>query len=331
LWEVRYSVKPRRLKEGSTVMLIAPSAPPGYPGSGSTLNIGIDYLRRKGLKVILGDTVKFALNRGFHSASDEVRARDIMNAFTRDDVDAVWCLRGMSGAFRVIRLLDYEVIKEHPKVLVGFSDITALQTAVYAKAGVPSLQAPMLDLNVTPSETGLSRFKRDTDMALSILKGEVMELKPLQDGPFPRVITPGKASGVMIGGNLLKFLLPQSIPSFKINPEGKVLFIEEIALQIHRFDEYLTALGLLGILGGVNAIVYGEIPELREWQVGGSIVESIIDATKTYNPNAPSFLNYPCCHGGDQQGLNTYPVPLGINVEVNADDATVIMKEALVE
>lgn len=328
---MKYSVKPRRLREGSTIMLVAPSAPPGYPGSGSTLNIGIDYLRKRGFRVVLGDTVKFALNKGFHSAPDEVRAKDIMSAFTRDDVDAVWCLRGMSGAFRVIRFLDYETIKEHPKVIVGFSDITALQTAVYAKAGVPSLQAPMLDLNSSFSEPGLSRFRRDMDAALSILKGEVMELKPLQDGPFPRIITPGKASGVMIGGNLLKFLLPQSVPAFRINPEGKVLFIEEIALQIHRLDEYLTALGLMGILGGVNAIAYGEIPELREWQVGGSVVESIVEATKTYNPKAPSFLNYPCCHGGDQQGINTYPVPLGISIEVNADEAALIMKEPLVE
>lgn len=325
---MRYGVKPRKLREGASIMVIAPSAPPGYPGSGAQLSIGLEYLRRSGFRVILGDTVKFAINRWFHSAPDEVRARDLMNAFTRDDVDAIWCVRGMSGAIRVIRLLDYDLIKENPKVLVGFSDITAIQTAIYAKTGLPTLQAPMLDINATGD---LSRFRRDMDAALRILKGEVMELKPLPDGPFPRIIRPGKASGVVIGGNLLKFLLPQAVPEFRIDPLGKVLFLEEIALQIHRFDEYLTTLGLMGVIKGVNAVVFGEIPELREWQVGGSIVESIIDAMNTFNPNAPSFMNYPCCHGGDQGGINTYPMPLGINVEVNADEATVVMKEPLVE
>jgi muramoyltetrapeptide carboxypeptidase len=329
---VKYSLKPPKLKEGSTIMVVAPSAPPGYPGSGASLSVGLSYLKKRGFRVTLGDTIKYALNRWFHSATDEARARDLMNAFLRDDVDAVWCVRGMSGAVRVIRLLDYDVIKEHPKVIIGFSDITAIQTAVYAKTGLPSLQAPMLDLNVTPNdEVSLSRFRRDMDMALTILSGETPELKPLQDGPFPRVITPGKASGTVIGGNLLKFLLPQAIPEFKINPEGKVLFIEEIPILIHRFDEYLVTLGMMGILNRVNAVVYGEIPELQQWQVGGSIVESIIDAARVFNPNAPSFMNYPCCHGGDQHGLNTYPMPLGINVDVNADEATVLLKEPLVE
>ncbi len=328
---MRYKVKPRRLKPGSTIMLIAPSAPPGYPGSASSLNLGIDYLRKRGFKVKLGDTVKYAMNRWFHSAPDDVRAADLMRAFRDDEVDAIWCLRGMSGALRVIRLLDYDTIRDNPKVIVGFSDITAIQAAAYARAGLPSLQAPMLDLNTSYGESGLRRFTRDMDAALRILSGEVLELKPLQDGPFPRIVNGGRAEGIMIGGNLLKFLLPQAIPQFKIDPAGKALFLEEIPILIHRFDEYLTTLGMMGILGGVNAIVFGEIPELREWQVGGSIVESIVDAVRVYNPKAPSFINYPCCHGGDQGGLNTYPVPLGIRVEVNADEASLIMKEPLTE
>lgn len=321
---MRPSVKPRRLKQGSTIMVVAPAGDPLDPSNGEGLSLGIQLLRKMGFRVVLGDTVRFAMRRWYHSAPDEVRARDLNNAFARDDVDAIWCLKGMSGSLRVIRYLDYDLIKRNPKVLVGFSDITSIQAAIYSRAGLPSIQGPMLDYTPT-SEAALARFRRDLDLVVRMLMGEVLELKPPEDSAFPRTINPGKAKGPVIGGNLLKFLLVQATP-YRVDSMGKVVFLEEIPIWIHRLDEYLTALGLDGTLGGSSAIVYGEFPESRDWQIGGSVTEVLVDAVKTYAPGKPTFMNYPCCHGSE-----TYPIPLGTEVEVNADETMVRMSESVTE
>ncbi|WP_291764542.1 S66 peptidase family protein [Caldivirga sp. UBA161] len=324
---MRYSIKPRRLKAGSTIMLVAPASFTQYSGAG--LNLGIQFLKRMGFNIVLGESVRGSWIHWHLSGPDDLRARDLLEGFRRSDIDAVWCVRGGAGSLRLLNLIDYDLIKENPKAIIGFSDITAIQNAVYSMVGLPSIQGPMPSVTPRINDVGLARFRRDLELTVRILMGEVVELRQPEGGPFIRVINHGKASGRVIGGNLTLFTLLQGTP-YRPNPSGGVLFLEDVNEEAYRIDNYLTVLRLGNVTPIVNAIIYGEFPEPMHSGPSPSIEEVIAEDTRDFT-KAPSFIGYPCCHGGDEHGINTYPVPLGINVEVNADDAAIIMLEALTE
>lgn len=91
------------------------------------LSMGIDALNKAGFEVVIGDSVKYAARRWHLSAPDEVRARNIAEGFRRNDIDAIWCVRGGAGAMRILDAIPYEVARENPKPIIGYSDITVLQ------------------------------------------------------------------------------------------------------------------------------------------------------------------------------------------------------------
>lgn len=325
---MKSSIKPRRLKAGSTIMLIAPASFPQYSSLGTMMSMQL--LRKMGFRITLGRSVAESQVHWFMSGPDEARARDLIEGFRRGDVDAIWCVRGGAGSLRILDLIDYDMIKENPKVIVGFSDITAIQNAIYAIAGVPSLQGPMLSVTPKPGDdVGWARFRRDLELAVRILMGETLELKPSEDGPFTKVINHGRASGRVIGGNLTLFTLLQGTP-YRPSPEGSVLFLEDVNEDSYRVSNYLSVLRLGGVLRKARAIVYGEFPEPEHRAPAPSIEEVIAEDTRRAT-EAPSFIGYPCCHGGDEHGYNTYPVPIGISIEVDADNGTVTMLESLTE
>ena len=325
---MKYSVKPRRLRPGSTIMFIAPASFPQYPSM--NVMLGVQLLRKAGFNVVLGKSVRESWVHWHLSGPDDLRVKDLLEGFRRDGIDAIWCVRGGAGSLRLLDMIDYDIIKENPKAIIGFSDITAIQNAIYSMTSLPSLQGPMP--SVTPKlgdEIGWSRFRRDVELTVKILMGETLELKPPEDGPYPKVINSGKARGNVIGGNLMLFILLQGTP-YKPDPTNKVLFLEDINEEAYRVDNYLTVLRLNKTLSTVNAIVYGEFPEPEVKGPHPSIEEVIVEDTRRVT-SVPSFIGYPCCHGGDEHGHNTYPVPIGINVEVNADDGVIAMLEPLTE
>ncbi|ADY01555.1 peptidase U61 LD-carboxypeptidase A [Vulcanisaeta moutnovskia 768-28] len=325
---VKYSIKPRRLRPGSTIMLVAPASFPQYPSM--NLMLGIQLLKKIGFNVVLGKSVRESWVRWHLSGPDDIRTKDLLEGFKRSDVDAIWCVRGGAGSLRLLNMIDYDLVRENPKVIVGFSDITAIQNAIYSMTGLPSLQGPMPSVTPKPGdEIGWARFKRDLELAVKILTGETLELKPTEDGPYPKVINHGRARGSIIGGNLTLFTLLQGTP-YRPDPGNKVLFLEDINEEAYRVDNYLTVLRLNKALSTVNAIVYGEFPEPEDKGPHPSLEEVIIEDTRGVT-GAPSFIGYPCCHGGDEHGYNVYSVPIGIDVEVDADDGIMTMIEPLTE
>lgn len=325
---MRYSVRPRRLRSGSTIMLVAPSSFPQYPGM--NVMLGVQFLRKMGFNVVPGKSVRESWVRWHLSGPDDLRVKDLLEGFRRSDVDAIWCIRGGAGSLRLLDMIDYDVVKENPKTVIGFSDITAIQNAIYSMTGLPSLQGPMPSVTPKPGdEIGWARFRRDLELAVKILMGEILELKPPEEGPYPKVINHGRARGDLIGGNLTLFTLLQGTP-YRPDPVNKVLFLEDINEEAYRVDNYLTVLRLNKTLYTVSAIVYGEFPEPGDKDPHPSIEEVIAEDTRGVT-SAPSFIGYPCCHGGDEHGHNTYPVPIGVNIEVNADDGVITMLEPLTE
>lgn len=321
-------LKPRRLRQGSRIYLVAPSSFPVYPGM--NLSFGIEILRKYGFNIVLGESVRYALRRWYLSAPDEIRARDIVEGFRRDDIDAIWCVRGGAGGLRLLDMLDYDVIKNNPKPLIGFSDITALQNALYSRIGLVSLHGEMIA--TTPKigdEIGLKRYQRNLEMAIKILMGEEIEMRPPEDGPFPKTINPGRAGGEVVGGNLILFTLLQGT-GYGVDTSSKIVFLEDIREEAWRIDNFLTALALGGHLQKASGVLLGEFPEPEVRAPTPSLEEVIAERIRRY-VSTPSFMNFPCCHGGDEHGHYVYPLPIGGRITIDADNGLIYMDEPAVE
>ncbi|MEM0283706.1 MAG: LD-carboxypeptidase [Sulfolobales archaeon] len=325
---LRTRIKPPKIRSGARVLLIAPSSYPVYPEM--NLSMGVEILRKYGFNIVFGDSVRYALRKWYLSAPEEVRVRDLIEGFRREDIDVIWCVRGGAGGLRLLDYIDYDLIARNPKPLIGFSDITALQNALYSRTGLISIHGEMIA--TTPKlgdEIGLERFKRNLEMVIKILQGETLELRHPEDGAFPKTINPGKTSGEIVGGNLILFTLVQGTP-YRVNTENKIVFLEDIREDAWRIDNYLTTLALGEHLQKASGVIFGEFPEPEAKTPAPSIEEVIIDRARRYI-KTPSFLNFPCCHGGDEHGHYVYPLAIGSRITMDADEGVVYMEEPAVE
>ncbi|WP_378956218.1 LD-carboxypeptidase [Pelosinus sp. sgz500959] len=238
-------VKPRKLYPGDTIGIIAPAS----PGNIELSMAGVKWLEEQGFRIELGRTVEETL--GYLAGSDADRAADINAMFASPQIDGIFCLRGGYGTMRLLELLDYEIIQSHPKVFVGYSDITALHTSIGQRTGLVTFHGPMVasDMGKVLSDYTWDYFSR-TLMTSSPL-GSVIN-PPLYLPP--EFIVPGKAQGYLTGGNLSLIVSTLGTP-YEIDTRGKILCIEEVGEAPYRIDRMLTQLSLAGKLQDAAGIV----------------------------------------------------------------------------
>jgi muramoyltetrapeptide carboxypeptidase len=315
-------IRPPKLKPGDTIAVIAPSSFPDYPHF--ALYEGLEYIKELGYKIVLGKTLTSALSKWYLSADDKTRADDITWAFTNDQVDAIICARGGVGSMRIVSSLDYDAIREHPKLFVGYSDVTSIQNAMLNLTGLVTLQGPMAGVGLRKDpNTDPDRHKKYWDTMLRMMSGEQLELGLWRGGPAPLTVKEGVAKGRLVGGNLILFTLlsgSRYIPP----PEGKVLFLEDINEEDWRIDNFLGGLDASGYLRQVRSVVLGEFP--RKPEVVDRVQLEEIFRSYFMDKPYPSFLNFPCCHG---YGRET--IPLGIDVKVDANERRLLMLEPAVD
>lgn len=245
-------IKPRPLQPGDTVGLVSPSA-----ATADALDFQLvqQAMQALGLQVKLG---KFIANRRGHLAgSDAERAADLNAMFADRDVKAVICLRGGSGAARILPLLDYALITANPKPLLGYSDITALHCALQAKTGLISFHGP----NAADSwpDFNVQQFQQlFFNKALPLYQNQA----EIKDELVPRnsqtlTIRSGVAEGRLVGGNLTVLTALSGTPYFP-DCRDKILFIEDIAEAPYRIDRMLSTLALNGTLQQIKGMVFGE-------------------------------------------------------------------------
>ncbi len=194
------TVKPPRLKPGQTIGIASPS---GYADP-FLLKAGIDFLTDQGYKVRLGDSTRRVGKTQFFAAPDRDRARKLSSMFQDPEVDAIFCSVGGYGAGKILPLLNYEAIRDNPKIFMGYSDISFLQIAIYNKTGLITFYGPSashLDQSLGGDEL---KTKRDNlERAIKLLSGESgKDLVNLPAGMILRTIHDGRARGPLIGGNL---------------------------------------------------------------------------------------------------------------------------------
>lgn len=255
--------KPARLNPGDTIGLISPASPVARP---EAITESIAYLEGMGFRVSLGAHTSSAC--GYLAGTDEERVHDIHRMFLDKEVKAVFCLRGGYGSGRLLEQIDYRIIKRHPKLFIGYSDITALHMAFLTHSGLPGISGPMpaVDFRGIPDNFTTAAFWELVTEPKGWKNKQVPEVHQMQ------CLSKGKAEGVLLGGNLAlvtSLLGTPYVPDFK----NAILFLEEVGEAPYRVDRMLNQLKQSGILRSVAGIVLGAFTDCSESDPGKPTLE----------------------------------------------------------
>ncbi len=295
----RNVIKPRALKQGDTIGLIAPAS----PFTAAALTRAMDQIAARGFKIKFGKNLNNQF--GYLAGSDEERIDDIHSMFEDPEVDAIWCIRGGYGTSRLLPHLNYELIKNHPKMLLGYSDITALTQAIYLKTGLIGFHGPVGSTTMTPYTDQYFRL-----VTMEGFEPVTIELNENHSGSGTntvyRVIHPGKATGELVGGNLC-LLAALAGTGFAMDFTDKLVFLEDVGEKPYRIDRMLTQLFQSCNLAKAKGIILGEFADCEPKE--GEFSLSLKD-TLDFNLDS---LEIPVCYGfsfGHISDLCTIPVGL---------------------
>ncbi|MCS7272996.1 MAG: LD-carboxypeptidase [Fimbriimonadales bacterium] len=305
-------IRPRAIEPGATIGVVSPSS----PIAPEDLEQGLQPFRQRGYKVVLGEYT--LARRGYLAGTDEQRARDLMAMFARDDVDAVVCSRGGYGAARLIPYLDPAVFRKHPKLLIGYSDITVLHLWLLRHVGLVGLYAPMpITMTRQIPDHAMEVFWRALEVPEPL--GEL----PPWNAPF-RTIVPGKAQGRITGGCLC--LVADSIGTpYEIDTRDAIVVLEDVDEPPYRIDAMLNHLKLAGKLAVCKGIAFSEA---TRWEHHVKPNESTLTPDEVLDDYLkplpqPSMAGFPFGHIVDP-----LTVPMGVLAELDTERGKLTILEA---
>jgi len=307
-------IKPPRLRPGDSVGLVSPAT---AAFETEPTKIWVDALESLGFEVVLGD--HYFDRHGYFGGEDEARASDINKFFAAPEIKMIFA-RGGWGAPRLLPLLDYDLIRANPKVLLGYSDATALITAIHARTGLVTFHGPS-PLNVFSAE----HFRR------VVMNGESYTLSNptmltentlVQTENRIQTMRGGKARGPVMGGNL-SLLTAVMGSDFVPDWEGRILFVEDVAEAVYRMDRMMTELALAGVLSKIAGFVFGRCTDCDPNSSFGSLTMEEMLAEHIAPLGIPAFSGTMIGHIDTQ-----FTIPLGIDVEIDADAGTIELLEA---
>lgn len=296
------------LRAGDTIGIISP-ANATYPRE--PFELALETLEGMGFKVKPGKFWK-ARNSRFAGTDDE-RAADVNAMFADSNVHGVLAMTGGSGCTRILDKLDYASIAKHPKVLGGFSDITALLNAIHARTGLVTFHAPCAESAWNPYS--IDSFKRIT------MKGEALTQRnpvasedlPVQRKNRVRTITPGIAQGRLVGGNLTVLQTLIGTP-YLPNMDGAILFLEDIGEYIYRIDRMLAHFKQAGALGRLKGVILGQFTDCQPGDGGyASFTLDEVFADVFGKLGIPVYTGAMFGHVAEKMTL-----PVGLPVEMDA-------------
>ena len=308
-------VRPKRLKAGQTVALISPSSGLAM----DQINKAIDNMNSLGLKSKLG---KYAdKSNGFLAGTDAQRIEDIHWAFTDPSIDAVWCLRGGYGLSRILPQIDFAKIKSNPKPFIGYSDITALHVAIHQRTGLVTFHGPV-------ATSTFSDYARD-HVVKTLLSGTAPDKIAISPDNAAntnllyktQVITPGKARGRLIGGNLSLLTAVAGTPYALKDVRGKILFTEDVGEKPYRIDRMFVQLKQSLDLRSCAGIALGIFADCDAPEGSPTVIDVIKDQFSDLG--IPVICGLSFGHIRDQ-----FTLPLGVTAEMNTADASLTLMQS---
>lgn len=308
-------LKPPRLRHGDCIALISPAS---APGSSEKVEKAVRYLESVGYRVIVG---KHALaQRGYLAGTDRQRADDLNEMIRNPAVKAIIALRGGYGTPRLLPLVDYRAAKKNPKIIVGYSDLTALQLALFRTIGLVTFSGPMAAVEMWES---IDPFTEQNFWSLITEPSRRVLANPPEQPAT--ALRKGRARGRILGGNLalvMSLLGTPYVPDFR----NAILVLEDVDEAPHRIDRMLMQLENAGILRRIRGLVYGQFtdcvpsdpstPHLTTDEVLREYAERV---------RVPVLAGFQYGHIPKKLTL-----PLGVTVELNTEEGTVTLGEPAV-
>ncbi len=281
------------------------------------VTIARESLEALGLKVKVGEHV---LSRhGYLSGSDKDRAADINRFFKDDDIRAVLPIRGGWGSSRVLPHLDFDEIRRNPKIVLGYSDITALHLAIHAKTGLITFHGPNgMGRWDTWSVEYVKRVLFNAEAVTFENPKALADRNSLtQTENRVQTITSGTARGRLIGGNLTVMTTILGSP-YVPSTEGAILFLEDVGEDLYRVDRMFTQLKLAGTLDRIRGFVFGTCAECGPGEGFASLTLEEIFADHIKPLRVPAWFGAMIGHQTPQ-----WTLPVGADVEVDATAGTI--------
>jgi len=317
-------LKPERLRPGDKIGLVAPAS----LVTEKDLQTAVEKVKQLGLVPVYSD--KIIGKYGYFSATDKERADDFNDMIKNPEIKGIICAGGGYGCTRILDLIDYDMIKKNPKVVMGFSDNTALINSIHKETGLITFHGPIArtihqgynrdqfeNIIVNPSEKYIIRSS-DSDLQ-----------KSADDKTLDRyTITSGKAQGELVGGNLTLICSMIGTP-YQIDLKGKIIMIEDIGEEPYRIDRMLTQLIACGELPKAAGIVFG-------------ICKKCDKSGKTSAPNSFTLrevieerikpLRIPSAYGlSFGHNINNFTFPIGLKANFDADNMIIQLQEKAVK
>ncbi|MCF7826776.1 MAG: LD-carboxypeptidase [Candidatus Marinimicrobia bacterium] len=303
---------PPRLKPGDKIGLVSPA---GITRSKDKLRIIEETLAELELNLSVDE---HAMDRwGYLAGRDEIRADAINKMFNDSGVNAILTFIGGWGCARLLPFLDYEMIKNHPKIIMGFSDVTALLLAIYAKTGMVTFHGPS-------GRSGWNTFTVDYVKRLLFDAESVLYKNPVEKGDNLtqvkdriQTITPGKVQGRLVGGNLtvLTALMgSEYLPDWG----GHILFLEDTGEGIYRIDRMMTQLKLGGVLDQISGFIFGKCTDCEADSGYSSFTLEEVLADHIKPLGIPAFQGAMIGHIS-----NKFTLPIGVAAEMDAENGTI--------
>lgn len=304
-------IKPKALKEGDLVGIIAPGTAVPNPDE---LRKATEILDLLGLRYAFSKNITQGSNYKSRSVSE--RIDDLMQMFTNPEIKAIFCIRGGYGSGQLLDQIDYEQIHKNPKIFVGYSDITALHIALNRFANLVTFHGPVL---LSPfTEYSFQNLKQILfgNVTIPIIQNPKNKTGVRESHPI-RTIHSGRAEGVVIGGNLSIISSLIGTP-FEFNFSNSILLLEDVGEEPYRIDRMLNQLRLAGKFEQINGIVFGECNDCNPsdsqvWDFSlGEVLNFYFKSL-----NKPVFYGLTFGHTSNQA-----TIPLGLKAMLDADSGT---------
>lgn len=313
-------IKPRKLEKGQTIGVVAPSSP---PRQAEQIDQWLARIEELGFGVKRGQHLYD--RHGYLAGRDEDRAADVNRMFADDTVDAIICLRSGYGSARTLPYLDYELIRSNPKLIIGFSDLTALITAIHGKSGLITFHGPEAEDELILKPYALPEFTKvvmagQANITLGDLPPAPSSTEAEQNRKQLIKYVPGTARGQLLGGNintLVRLLGTPYEPDFR----GKLLFLETYGQDTYALGGFLHHLWLAGKLQQVAGVIFGQFEECEE--IGFTLHEVLAEWCIALH--IPALYGLMIGHMAEQA-----TIPIGCEAELDVGAGTLTLLEAAV-